>query len=79
VDNPVAIVPVIHDLVILGKKTLTTVGLRINTVELRQIIRLKKEKNCNRNIADLLKLSLNPVWIFRIKWLTTLTQNNLSY
>jgi hypothetical protein len=65
VDNPVAVVPVIHDLVILVKKTLTMVGLRINTVELRQIIRLKKKKNCNRNIADLLKLSLNPVWTFR--------------
>jgi len=62
VANPVAIVPVIHDLVIIVKKTLTMLGLRINTMEIRQIIRLKKERNSNRKVAGLLNLSRNTVW-----------------
>jgi hypothetical protein len=44
--------PFIHDLVILVKKTLTMAGLRINIMELRQIIRLKKEGNSNRKDAE---------------------------
>ncbi|MFZ4377842.1 MAG: IS21 family transposase, partial [Saprospiraceae bacterium] len=51
----------IHDLVILVKKTLTMAGLRINIMELRQIIRLKKEGNSNRKVADMLKISRNTV------------------
>ena len=58
-DNPVAIVPIIHDLFILVKKTLTMAGLRNNIMELRQIIRLKKEGISNRKVADMLHLSRN--------------------
>jgi len=52
-------VPIIHDLFILVKKTLTMAGLRINIKELRQIIRLKKEGISNRKVADMLHLSRN--------------------
>ena len=34
-------------------------GLRINIMELRQIIRLKKEGISNRKVADMLHLSRN--------------------
>ena len=36
-------------------------GLRINIMELRQIIRLKKEGISNRKVADMLHLSRNTV------------------
>jgi transposase len=54
-------VPNIHDVVILVKKTLTMAGLRINIMELRQLIRLKKEGISNRKVAELLQLSRNTV------------------
>ena len=53
--------PNIHDVVILVKKTLTMAGLRINIMELRQLIRLKKEGISNRKVAELLQLSRNTV------------------
>ena len=55
-----AIVPIIHVIYLSSsKKTLTMAELRINIMELRQIIRLKKEGISNRKVADMLHLSRN--------------------
>jgi transposase len=58
---PVAIVPLFHDVIIIVKKTLTMAGTRINIMELRQLIRLKKEGISNRKIAEMLRVSRNTV------------------